>query len=80
MSKRDPNRSSECKDNGTGEAAWHSASSDLYRKFHDMDLRLVRIEERLEHLPTKAWIARGVVTGIAIGTTLALAILKIFDS
>ena len=54
--------------------------NQLYDKVHQMDLRLVKVEERLKHVPTKAWVRGGVITGIVTGTALALAILKLFDT
>ncbi len=45
-----------------------------------MDKRLVRTEEQLKHVATRAWIQTGAITGIVTATAVALAILKPFDN
>jgi len=46
--------------------------------------RLARIEERQQHMATKAWVLGGVVGGLIIGMTLAstvtLILMRVFAS
>ena len=68
------------KPNGGGGGYYGQARPDLYIKFHEMDKRLVRIEEQLKHVATKTWILTGVITAIITAAILALAVLKLFDN
>ena len=52
-------------------------NGSLLGQIHEIDKRLARIEERLTHMPTKAWILAGVITAIVTASLLALALLRI---
>ena len=52
------------------------------RRLREIERRLTRLETKfdaeLPHLATKAWVLGGVVGGMVIAATMAVAILKLF--
>ena len=52
-------------------------NGSLLGQIHEIDKRLARIEERLSHMPTKAWTLAGVITAIVTASVLALALLRL---
>jgi len=72
----DENISPQGKPNGRG-GGFPDGNTALLERIHDIDKRLTRIEERLTHMPTKAWILAGVITAIVTASLLALALLRL---
>ena len=44
----------------------------------DIDRRVLVIETELKHLATKSWVLGGVVGGMVLAASLALAVVKLF--
>ncbi len=64
------------KPNGRG-GDYSGGNGSLLGQIHEIDKRLTRIEERLTHMPTKAWTLAGVITAIVTASMLALALLRL---
>lgn len=73
------NISAQGKPNGRG-GDFSGGNGSLLGQIHEIDKRLTRIEERLTHMPTKAWILAGVITAIVTASLLALALLRLLGN
>ena len=47
-------------------------------EIHDLRERVSSLEAHMKHMATKAWVLGGVVGGMGLATTMALAIVRIF--
>ena len=47
-------------------------------EIHDLRERVSSLEAHMNHMATKAWVLGGVVGGMGLATTMALAIVRIF--
>ena len=41
--------------------------------------RVAVLEEAMKHVATKAWVLRGVIIDVSVTTTLAVALVKLFQ-
>ena len=53
-------------------------NSGVEGRLRAVEVLLARIDERTQHLATRAWVLAGVVGGMGLATTLVLSILKLF--
>ncbi len=52
--------------------------NDDKTEIHDFRERLSKLEAHMEHMATKSWVLGGVIGGMAVAATVALAAARLF--